>query len=507
MNHEPRTMNRDPKINILLVDDRKENLLALEGILSSSELNLVKAQSGEEALKCLLNQEFAVILLDVQMPELDGFETAKIIRQHPKTQHTPIIFISAVCLTETFIFKGYAVGAVDYIIKPIVPDVLLSKVAVFVDLFQTKWEAEQQTERLKKLNKQLKNEIAQRTVAEEALRQSEQRYSAIVEAQTELIVRCQKDGLITFVNQAFCRFFGKFQWDIVGKHYEQLIFPYDLGKIAQFIDSLSLENPVGTIEHRTEIDGQIRWLQWISQGIFNEQGSLVEFQSVGRDISERKQAETFIQTSLHEKEVLLKEIHHRVKNNLQIISSLLQMQCRRTKNRQSALILQDSQNRIASIALIHEKLYHAEDLAHIDFTKYIPDLIIYLFSSYKANPNDIQIQIQVDNVVLDVEAAIPCGLIINELVSNSLKYAFPAKRKGKIDIKIYEDTNNRMVLIVQDNGVGIPENFDIETTTSLGLTLVQELVEQLEGTIELERNHGTKFRITFPVTKTRELAA
>ncbi|MBE9127143.1 MULTISPECIES: PAS domain S-box protein [unclassified Coleofasciculus] len=220
------------------------------------------------------------------------------------------------------------------------------------------------------------------------------------------------------------------------------------------------------------------------------------------DITEQKQAQDKIQASLKEKEVLLKEIHHRVKNNLQIVKSLLQMQCRRTKQQEVILVLQDSQNRIASIALVHEKLYRSDDLANIDFTQYIPDLTTHLFDTYNISSNAVTLNINVDNIFLEIDTAIPCGLIINELVSNSLKYAFPNNRKGEIQVKFYTNSDHTMTLIVRDNGIGIPTEFDIETTSSLGLMLVQGLVEQLDGTLEISRSQGTEFQITLPETST-----
>ncbi|HEY9597992.1 MAG TPA: histidine kinase dimerization/phosphoacceptor domain -containing protein [Cyanophyceae cyanobacterium] len=220
------------------------------------------------------------------------------------------------------------------------------------------------------------------------------------------------------------------------------------------------------------------------------------------DITKQKQAQEQIKASLKEKEVLLKEIHHRVKNNLQIVKSLLQLQARRTQDREAILVLQDSQNRITSIALVHEKLYRSDDLAKIDFAQYIPDLTAHLFDSYKVSSTQVVLKLEIDNIVIEIDTAIPCGLIINELVSNSLKYAFPDPKKGEVEVKVQDNNDGTMTLIVQDNGIGIPEEFNIATTQSLGLTLVQGLVEQLEGSLELDRSRGTSFRITIPHRET-----
>jgi len=219
-------------------------------------------------------------------------------------------------------------------------------------------------------------------------------------------------------------------------------------------------------------------------------------------IQDLKEAQKHITASLREKEVLLKEIHHRVKNNLGIVSSLLQMQIRRAQDPQTNLILQDSQNRIASIALVHEKLYRSEDLANINLSQYIQDLTVYLFDSYNISSSQIQLLFQVENVHLAIEMAIPFGLIINELVSNALKHAFPDDRSGAIQIQLAQtlsaqpDHPQTVVLIIQDNGIGLPSDFELKTTKTLGLTLVQGLVKQIGATLEITSQQGTQFKIT-----------
>jgi len=216
------------------------------------------------------------------------------------------------------------------------------------------------------------------------------------------------------------------------------------------------------------------------------------------EITSRQQAESQIKASLKEKEVLLKEIHHRVKNNLQIISSLLKLQSRHTDNSQTLEMFKESQSRIRTMALIHEKLYQSNDLARVNFAEYIVNLAANLFRSYELNSSQIKPLINVENIFLEIDVAVPCGLIINELVSNSLKYAFTAGTPGEIRIELYADNSRDLALIVSDNGVGLPEGLDWQNLKSLGLQLVNNLVEQLGGTVKLNRNHGTEFRIIFP---------
>jgi two-component sensor histidine kinase len=210
----------------------------------------------------------------------------------------------------------------------------------------------------------------------------------------------------------------------------------------------------------------------------------------------RKRADEQIKSSLMEKDVLLKEIHHRVKNNMQIISSLLRLQSKEIQDEVTQKIFRVSQNRIRSIALIHETLYQSEDLGRIDFTRYVHKLATHLISIYRPEGQDIELDLKVKNVFLDINKAIPCGLIINELVSNSLKHGFPEGRPGEIHISL-ESKDGNYKLQVKDTGVGFPEHVDFMETQSLGLQIVNDLVMQLEGKIQLIRKGGTIFRVAF----------
>jgi two-component sensor histidine kinase len=215
------------------------------------------------------------------------------------------------------------------------------------------------------------------------------------------------------------------------------------------------------------------------------------------EVAERKRAEDQIKISLREKEVLLQEIHHRVKNNLQVVSSLLNLQAGYIEDPQALEIFKESQHRVRSMALIHEKLYRSEGLARIDFAEYIRDLSAYLLRSQNAHGRGIGLNIEADDVFLAIDKAVPCGLILNELVSNSLKHAFPNGQTGEIRIELRTDQKQQLILKVGDSGIGFPEDIDFCNTTSLGLQLVNTLVNQLDGTIELSRNNGTEFKIRF----------
>jgi two-component sensor histidine kinase len=219
-------------------------------------------------------------------------------------------------------------------------------------------------------------------------------------------------------------------------------------------------------------------------------------EALQQEITERVQAEEQIQAALREKEVLLKEIHHRVKNNLQVMCSLLYLQSKNIEDEKTLELLQDGENRVRSMALVHERLYHSEDLARVDFTEYVRSLTGYLFRSYGVHRGVIQLRLDANDIYLGVDTAVPCGLMVNELVSNCLKHAFPGGRGGEIRIKLRSD-DDTFTLTVSDNGVGFPEGLDFQNTESLGLRLINTLAGQLEGTIELDRSNGTAFEITF----------
>jgi PAS domain S-box-containing protein len=310
----------------------------------------------------------------------------------------------------------------------------------------------------------------------------------------------ESDGVIVYTNPKFDQMFGYDSGELIGQHIAIVNYETEektaIAVYQKIVAGIRQYGEFTYEVHNVKKDGTAFWCRGTSS-IFRHHEYGKVFVAIQQDITQQKQADDKIRASLQEKEVLLQEIHHRVKNNLGIVSGLLQMQCRRTQDAQATAILRDSQNRIASIALVHEKLYRSEELADIDFAQYIPDLTTHLFDSYNVSSNQIKLIIQVENASLDIETAIPCGLIINELVSNALKYAFPEKLLGKIEVKFYQDMGGELILIVRDNGVGLPAEFDRTKTKTLGLTLVQGLVKQLRGDLDIKSEQGTEFKITF----------
>jgi PAS domain S-box-containing protein len=220
--------------------------------------------------------------------------------------------------------------------------------------------------------------------------------------------------------------------------------------------------------------------------------------SIVRDITDRRRAEQIIEASLREKEALLKEIHHRVKNNLQVTSSLLRLQAALIVDPATREMFDETQGRIRSMALVHEKLYQASDLSRIDFGEYVRTLAGLLFRSMMVDPTAVQLEVEGGPIYFSIDVAIPCGLITNELLSNSLKHGFPAGRRGKVVVTLKESPEGLVTLDICDDGVGLADGVQAGRSDTLGLQIVKSLASQLDGTFELEQAGGTRARVTFP---------
>ncbi|MFB2934224.1 PAS domain S-box protein [Aerosakkonemataceae cyanobacterium BLCC-F154] len=352
-------------------------------------------------------------------------------------------------------------------------------------------------------------DITERKQAEEELRATTSRLSTLIEnLQLGILVKDESD-LVVLLNQAFCDIFNIpiVPAALIGADFSDFLETYqhcftNPAQVIQRHNEILESQTATTNEEITMADGRI--LERDYAPIF-VQGNYKGYLWMYRDITERKTAETEMITSLKEKELLLKEIHHRVKNNLQVISSLLKLQSSYIKDEEALALFTESYNRVRSMALIHEKLYQSKGLARIDAVDYIRDLTDNLFRSYNVATNTIELHLRVEHIELDIDTAIPCGLIINELVSNSLKYAFVNQGKGELYINLfYQEGTSKVTLLISDNGIGLPPNFDITELESLGLQLVYNLTEQLNGEMEINSDRGAKFTITFTNRSVKE---
>jgi PAS domain S-box-containing protein len=355
----------------------------------------------------------------------------------------------------------------------------------------------------------------------EALIKNEERYRHFINQSTEGIWRLELEKPVSIdlpVDEQIQLFY---RYGYVAECNDTMAIMYGLSSADEIVGARLVDlhggsdNPQNIEEHRkfvssgyrvtdgetVEVDrkGNKRYILNNAMGII-ENGCIVGVWGMQRDITERKRAEEKIKASLKEKEILLKEIHHRVKNNMQVVSSLLHLQSQGIEDKKTLEMFRESQDRVRSMALVHEKLYASQDLSNINFDEYITGLAMYLYQSYKIDRRKVRLEINADGVSLGVNQAVPCGLILNELISNALKHAFPSNRKSKKEIKIslQKKGNKEIELIVADNGVGIPPDIHYREAQSLGLRLVTILVEdQLQGKIRLNRSKGTRFHIHF----------
>jgi len=372
-------------------------------------------------------------------------------------------------------------------------------------------------------------DITQRKRDEEAIRAREELLRNVVESAPIIIFVIDKDGTFTFSEGKGLEQLGLEPEEISGKSV------YDIySDVPEIIENFHraiqgedfvLDVEVGDIIFETRYsplytsDGQISNVLGVATDITERRRSeerlqnaydeledrinerteeLVESNKVLIDeIEERRRIEERLKTSLHEKEILLKEIHHRVKNNLQVISSLLFLQSKKVDDAKVMASLQESQNRVRTMALIHEKLYQSGDFTAIDFGKYLEEIVRFLQTTYRDQSKHIEFQIDADHLELGLDYAIPCGLMVNELVSNSLKHAFNGRENGTVQIQMHSRESGTIELIVEDNGVGMPQDLDIRETRSLGMQLIHNLVTQIDGNLSVENKDGTQFKILF----------
>lgn len=361
--------------------------------------------------------------------------------------------------------------------------------------FQRKLEKEQLRAQIaEETNKKLKLEISERKKAEKEIEESKKYIISLIESSLDVICAVDKEGCIVEFNNAAQQVFGYSKAEVLGKNADILYKEgTDRAKINEGLERTG--KYTGEVINRRK-NGK-EFVSYLSASVLkNEGGRVIGSMGVSRDITENKETEEKIRQSLKEKEVLLKEVHHRVKNNLQVISSILNLQSSYVTDKKTLDILRESQNRIKSMSFIHEILYQTKDFSSINFSEYVVNLTNNLIHSYSRN-NNINLKLGVGNVFLNLDLAIPCGLIINELVSNSLKYAFPDQKKGTVDISI-KQAEEFITIEIADNGTGLPKGIDYRNTESLGLQLVMTLVEQLEGDIVLDNSSkGAKYKVVF----------
>lgn len=363
-------------------------------------------------------------------------------------------------------------------------------------------------------------DVTERRRAEEALRQSGERFRTLAAAMPGVLYTADANGSLTYSNTYFQEYTGLSARELLGQGWLSVVHPEDLGRTSRIWKACLLDGRSFEVEHRfRRHDGVYRWQLNRCVPLRNQSGQPQSWYGTSTDIDERKQAEAHLEQivrdrtasladtvaelkqALSEKTVLLKEVHHRVKNNLAVIASLLGMQAESLTDNTAILSLTESQQRVQSMALIHEHLYGTEHLDSVNFAEYAQQLSGELYTSFVGGYGLVSVTVDAQPLELGVDRAIPCGLILNELLSNAFKYAFPGGRAGEITVGFNQSAPGQLCLSVEDDGVGVPENLDWRNAPSLGMQIVQILAQQLGGSIDLERpGQGVRFVVRFPYT-------
>ena len=341
-------------------------------------------------------------------------------------------------------------------------------------------------------------DITERRYADQRIREGEGKYKHLVESIEEGMIIVDEQENITFINKAARKIFGYYAEEMDSMSFKNLVSTDDYKRL-QLKTNKRIKGK--SSKYELEIfrkDGEKRLISVAASPLFDDQdykGSIGIFV----DITEIRKAEERIKSQLREKEVMLQEIYHRVKNNLQIISSMLKLQASYIDDEYATQLFRNCQFRVKSMSLVHEKLYNSNDLSKISFSDYTESLIKNLFASLNINGNRIKYELDINDVNLNISIAIPCGLIINELITNALKYGFPDKKKGLIKISMNRLDNGKMNLTVRNNGIDLPTNFDMNKLSSFGMRLVDILKNQLEAELIIERKEGVAFSLIFAI--------
>ncbi len=472
-------------VKILAIDDKQDNLISLSATLKSliPECIVITAQSGPEGIKKARTESPDTILLDIKMPGMDGYEVCRRLKSEGLTKHIPVIMLTAIFTDTDNKVKGLDMGADVFLPKPIDSSELIAQINVML--------------RIK--------------TAEDALRKEKDILDQLVWERTKEL-NClysiselfEKPGISS--DEIFQEIVNLIPpgWQYPNITCSRLIFNKQEYKTENFRSTnwkqtAEISTPgkqhgmleVCYLEEKPETD---------EGPFFKEERNLINEISdrLGLSII-RIQAEEQLKTSLKEKTTLIDEIHHRVKNNMNIISSLLSLQASNIEDNQTKEILKQSQSRVYAMSAVHETLHGSENLSEIDLKSYLSKITTSVFQTYSTDHRKIKLNSNIGSSPISLNQAYPLGLIINELISNSLKYAFPADRTGEITVNL-KKLENELELVIADDGIGLKKDFDWKNSSTLGLKLVRILVEnQLDGSIDTENKNGTKFIIRFNI--------
>ena len=473
------------EVRVLILEDVELDAELIKTQLRREGLQFISriVETEKEYVKELEEFKPHVILADHSLPQFDGITAMNIAQEIAPS--TPFIFVSGK-IGEDFAVEMLKEGATDYVLKN-----NLSKLPHAV-----KRALKESKEQMEKIS------------AENALKEREEKYRTLFDYFPNYVVVLDLDGRIIEINNAAASLSPYSRENLIGKHFNEFDFIMgdDTHVYQEYFMRFQEDNEIIESFEATLVsqDGKIHTME-ILPTTLKKDGQIFAVQVIARDITERKKAENEITASLNEKEMLLGEINSRVRNYMQMISSLLELQSAYMRDEESksglalrlyeGLALEDSKNRVKSMLLLHDGFSESDDFVAIDFSHYVKNLIKHIINTYKVDTNRIMVENNVDSVMLDIDAAIPCGLIVNELLTNSVKNAFPKGRNGKVSIEFRIDNQDNYFLNIKDDGIGLPEGLNFENSETMGFKLVNSLVKQLKANVIVSREDGTNFQI------------
>ena len=457
---------KGPKI--LIIEDDKVDQMAFQRFFKENKTPYAYtiASSVAEAKNILASNKFDVIISDYLLGDGTAFDIFDL------KVDAPIIVITG-SGDEAVAVKAMKAGAYDYLIK--------DPASKYLTVLPTTVE-----------------HVIERKKADEMLK----KYQLMVESAYDAIFFKDLDSRYIIVNDKLSEIFGSSREVIVGKNdYELMAKKEEAAKNVETDRAVfKTGKPKESIKRMTDAKGKEYWFQAIKVPHFDTAGNITGLIGIARDITERKHAEEQIKAALRDKELLLRETHHRVKNNLQVVSSMLNMQARVAKDRDASTILAESRDRINTMALIHTQLYETGNVSEMNMKVFVNGLLRQMLSSHQVQETRIKPIVKVDEKIIPISIAVHLGLILNELLINAFKYAFVNRKAGEILVDFRVSEKGMVNLIVSDDGVGLPDGFDINASKTLGLRMVKILVEdQLHGSLEINSNAGTTFKVEFEI--------
>jgi PAS domain S-box-containing protein len=463
------------KSRILIIDDDVEICNTLTGILKDKGFAVNTAGSAKGAMNIMKKSRYDAVVVDIKLPDMDGTALIKELR---KINPCLVCIIITGHADFNNVYEAIKEGADGFFTKPFPVDDIVQRI----------------------------NESLHQKCLQKQLIDSEDRYRNLVQKSSEGICNLGLDGKIIFINPACMKILERYEEELSGVKYVDVVNPKDLAQVEDAVEcakkgiNVSLQYEISTFSTN-------KWVESTITPIKSDTGKTVSsILIISRDITERINLEAQLQATINEKETLLREVHHRVKNNMQVIISLLKLQASYLKDSCNKEMFKDCENRIKAMAIVHERLYRTSDMTSINFKYYVKQVANEMMASYLGEKRRVTLKITGEDFIMGIDTAVPCGLVINELLSNAIKHAFLDGEDGVIKIHFKSIRPGEYEVTVKDNGIGMKEDIDLGAADTLGLTLVHMLVEtQLKGKFYYEVDNGTEFRFTFKEIRHKRL--